>query len=1118
MATRAGAESKGGNRTRSGRSQTIKTQSKTKGRGRTFVPVEDRDSSMPFRAREVLAFTLLVAGVFLTISALTYQDGSRGVSSNWGGVVGHYAGGLFLTIFGLSSFLFFAFSIFWGLLLFIGHTLPRPGLRAFGAIALMVVISVFLAGNQLTPRGVGPSTPVGLGGTLGAFLGPKIHHSFGGFGALLLLLMTGTMSFLVATDWAFADLLEDVRGLFERKPQDNKKEKSSGKKAGKKDGGKKDKRGGKVEEAVSTRRPLQIRERLVGLVDRYLPVVHPEEPSDEQKPKRTPRRIHEAGQPVAGEIQEEQIQTEEVQAAEADILADEGEESPSAARRRRLREAREEQEIEKSPAASEETRLEPKPKDDRPATKTAEPVQKARPITIAGSEQPRKRRRKPRKTWGNYVLPPLDLLDSDHQKSPVADRATLDAAADAIEKRLASHRVEAKVVEISAGPAITMFELEVAESQKLAGLRNYAPDLAAALRALSVRIVAPIPGKHTVGVEVPNAKRSLVFLRELIENHPEVTETVPLFLGRDVGGKSIIDDLARMPHLLIAGATGSGKSVCINSILLSILMTKSPAQVRLILIDPKMVELQNYAKIPHLLCPVVTNMKRAPAVLAWAVETMEKRYALLSSAGVRKLSDYNALGEEKLKRRLGPAYDAVKTPPHLPSIVVVIDEFADLMSVAASDVEVSIQRLAQKSRAVGIHVILATQRPSRDVITGLIKANLPTRIAFQVTNKVDSRVILDANGADQLLGHGDLLFIPPGTSQLLRAQGAWVSDDEIHSVVNFLEQNCEGQDFETALTQNPSGSGRKASDRDELYEEAVRVVLEEQRGSATLLQRKLAVGYTRASRLIEIMSEDGVVGEFVGSKSREILLTLEEYEARCAAEAAAEEEAEYEYEEEADPVGTITEEPASAEADAATCLEEDAEEVVAAVPESPGEVPMEEPVTEPEVASEELSLGSPKAEEESAPWDEAGTTRAHERAEDAEGNAEEEEEDTRPALFQEEGDSVGDLALSLSEEDAEDSEEDEEGEEEGEEEEDSEESEGEEEEEDDDEYEYEYVDVDEDEEEEAGEEEEEEEEEEDGDEEEEEDEDEDEEYEYEYEDVETDEDEDAEEEEEDEER
>ena len=505
------------------------------------------------------------------------------------------------------------------------------------------------------------------------------------------------------------------------------------------------------------------------------------------------------------------------------------------------------------------------------------------PVHIVGIASTEARKRK--ETLGDYKYPGWELLEKT-KDDQVADELVLREQALRIERRLRSHNVEAKVVSVSAGPAVTVFELELAEGTRVTTIPKFAPDLAAALKAWSVRIVAPIPGKHTVGVEVPNEHRSLVRLRELVELRDPgdlSKETVPLFLGRDVAGKPLITDLARMPHLLIAGATGSGKSVCINSILLSVLLTRSPDDCRLILIDPKMVELQNYSRVPHLLCPVVTSMKRAPSVLEWAVETMEQRYSVLSAAGVRNLKDYNALGEAKLQKRLGGKFDPERTPVKMPTIVMIIDEFADLMSVAANEVEVSIQRLAQKSRAVGIHVILATQRPSRDVITGLIKANLPTRIAFQVSSRVDSRVVLDHNGAEQLLGHGDMLYVPPGTSRLVRAQGTFVSDEEIHGVVEFLVERCGEQQFESALVQQPTGSGRKAKDKDALYDDAVRCILEEQRGSATLLQRKLSVGYTRASRLIELMAEDGIVGEFVGSKSREVLLTIEEWEEMQAA-------------------------------------------------------------------------------------------------------------------------------------------------------------------------------------------------------------------------------------------
>ncbi|MDP6423253.1 MAG: DNA translocase FtsK 4TM domain-containing protein, partial [Planctomycetota bacterium] len=418
----------------------------------------------------------------------------------------------------------------------------------------------------------------------------------------------------------------------------------------------------------------------------------------------------------------------------------------------------------------------------RPEPRPKRVEQKLLPIPIVGTPAAQARRRG-EKASGDYVYPPLDLLEPTAVGDAI-DEGALRVAAQAIESRLQSHGVGAKIVCISSGPAVTVFEVELEEGLRVTTMNKFGPDLAAALKAYSVRIVAPIPGKHTVGVEVPNPSRTVVRLRELVELREQggTKETVPLFLGRDVAGHALIEDLARMPHLLIAGATGSGKSVCINSVLLSTILMKSPDDVRLIMIDPKMVELQHFKGIPHLLCPIVTSMKRAAQVLDWSVETMEQRYALLSRAGVRNIADYNNLGEDKLRKRLGDKFDPEQTPVKLPAIVMIIDEFADLMAVAGADVELSIQRLAQKSRAVGLHVILATQRPSRDVITGLIKANLPTRIGFQVSSRVDSRVVLDSNGAEQLLGHGDMLYIRPGTHRLIRAQGTFVSDDEIHDV------------------------------------------------------------------------------------------------------------------------------------------------------------------------------------------------------------------------------------------------------------------------------------------------------------------------------------------------
>ena len=335
-----------------------------------------------------------------------------------------------------------------------------------------------------------------------------------------------------------------------------------------------------------------------------------------------------------------------------------------------------------------------------------------------------------------------------------------------------------------------------------------------------------------------------------------------------------------MPHLLIAGATGAGKSVCINSIIASILLKNTPDQVRLVLIDPKMVELSGFEDIPHLLSPVVTDMKKAPSVLEWAVKKMDQRYDLLASVGVRHIKQFNELGEERIKSRLlnrGALLEDV--PYHLPYIVLVVDEYADLMMVASKDVEKSITRLAQKSRAVGIHVILATQRPSVDVITGLIKSNMTTRIGFRVSSKVDSRTILDRNGAEKLVGMGDMLFLPPGKSDLIRSQGSFLSDDELSGIVEFIKAQ-DNPTFEPELEdiEDLDGGGEDFANRDKLYDQAVRIVLQEGRGSVSLLQRKLEIGYTRAARLMDFMAKDGIVGGYKGSKAREVQMTLEEWE------------------------------------------------------------------------------------------------------------------------------------------------------------------------------------------------------------------------------------------------
>ncbi|MGA2062983.1 MAG: DNA translocase FtsK 4TM domain-containing protein [Thermoguttaceae bacterium] len=497
----------------------------------------------------------------------------------------------------------------------------------------------------------------------------------------------------------------------------------------------------------------------------------------------------------------------------------------------------------------------------------------------------------------DYELPSLDLLlpgetySFDEHEKEVRRRAKI------LEKTFLDFGFNVRVVEIQTGPVIAQFEVELEAGLRLSKITALADDLAIALRVPSVRIVAPIPGKNTVGIEVPNTQRQIVRLREVVEeaNGKSMKMRIPLYLGKDVAGNPLVVDLSTLPHLLIAGRTGTGKSVCLNSIIVSMLMTRRPDEVRMLLIDPKMVELSPYKTLPHLMHPVVTDMRKAEAILAWAVDKMEERYHLLARAGVRHVSVYNQLGEEELMERIQPEDDEERRqiPLHMPYIVIVTDELADLMMTAAKEVEGHIIRLAQKSRAVGIHLVLATQKPTVDVITGLIKSNLPARISFQVASRTDSRVVLDEMGADKLLGNGDMLFLWPGTGTLIRGQGTYLSDDEINRVIATVATS-EPQ-FVKELVQlkatQPEGETKKFDRGDDLYESAVDIVIREGRGSVSLLQRALGIGYGRAARLIDYMAEDGIVGPYNGSQARDILITMSQWESMTGQAPATPDEA-----------------------------------------------------------------------------------------------------------------------------------------------------------------------------------------------------------------------------------
>ncbi|MCG8472054.1 MAG: DNA translocase FtsK 4TM domain-containing protein [Desulfobacterales bacterium] len=474
-----------------------------------------------------------------------------------------------------------------------------------------------------------------------------------------------------------------------------------------------------------------------------------------------------------------------------------------------------------------------------------------------------------------YKLPTISFLsDPDVDESATVDNDTLRMLSVQLEKKLEDFGVKGKVSEVSPGPVITTFEYKPAPGVKINKIVNLADDLALALRAISIRIVAPIPGKDAIGVEIPNEVRSNVWFKEIVTSSGFIKSKSPLCvcLGHDIVGNPVSAELNKMPHLLIAGATGAGKSVGLNVMISSLLFKSTPEEVRMVMIDPKRIELSVYDGIPHLITPVVTDMKKATNALFWAVREMERRYELLAQHKVRNIDQYNKKAENQDKGKLEEGEEPMEK---LPFVVIIIDELADLMMVASRDVEVALTRLAQMARASGIHIILATQRPSVDVLTGIIKANFPTRISFQVSSKTDSRTIIDANGAENLLGRGDMLYLPPGTAKLMRIHGAFISDDELSELITFWKGQ-QGPGYDSSILDAPpeasSAQGGGSDEMDEKYDEAVALVTRTRKASISSIQRHLRIGYNRAARIIEDMEREGVIGPADGSKFREVLV------------------------------------------------------------------------------------------------------------------------------------------------------------------------------------------------------------------------------------------------------
>ncbi|MFN9442807.1 MAG: DNA translocase FtsK 4TM domain-containing protein [Planctomycetota bacterium] len=881
------------------------------------------------RTREVLALALAGFALFAMLSLATFRladlDGPipTGGMSNLGGAVGYHLAHGFTRSLGLAGWVPFAMLLAAAAGVFVGKPMARPTIKALGAVVFAAMLAILFAGGD-GHAGRTATTPYGAGGVFGGVVSPRLEGGFGGTGRVLIVLFGAIMGLMIATEWLFSQLVARAVVALEALSRRLWKRPAAAI-AG--HGSLRDDDGD--EPPTRSRRKATAAAAVAAADDDEDDVVGRDDDGDDDErgivlpPARgrgsrtaaavakADGRAGAADDDVDGEAASDRERAAVAgRGAEADDGdADDGEAATPPRRRRRRagdgdgnggdaslaaptdgaaaaakgRSAAAAGDAAPLPAVAAAA-----PAEAPKAAPAEDPVvaQPAKPLVVL---QPKPKPKpkpapKPKPTaqqlpYEEYPFPSVELFQEPSYQDAAVTEESLQRNSQAIIDKLANFEIQAEVVAASVGPAVTQYELRLGADIRVNKITSFESDLAAALRAVSVRVVAPIPGKDTVGIEVPNAERQKVFMRELLDTFGRSEDSaIPLYLGKDVAGNAIVEDLAKMPHLLIAGTTGSGKSVCINTILLSILMTRTPEQVKLILVDPKMVELQSYKRVPHLCCEVVTNMKKAAGVLQWAVDEMENRYALLAAVGVNHIRNYNRLGQQELAKRLQrePEPDRVK----LPYVVIVIDEFADLMAVAQNEVEEHIQRLAQKSRAVGMHVILATQRPSSEVITGIIKSNLPTQICFRVSRKLDSRIVLDVNGAEKLLGHGDMLYMPPGGGALLRAQGTFVTDDEKDKVIAFLEERGQQPRYTPELMQTQSSSRPKVADRDELYRQAAEVVLQSQRGSATLLQRALAVGYTRATRLLEMMEEDGLVGAFVGSKSRDVLMTWDEYLAR----------------------------------------------------------------------------------------------------------------------------------------------------------------------------------------------------------------------------------------------
>ncbi|MCH2106610.1 MAG: DNA translocase FtsK 4TM domain-containing protein, partial [Planctomycetes bacterium] len=728
------------------------------------------------RLQEIKGLFLVGFSLWLFVAMVSFRQPMGGLGTegyNWAGGVGFYLADSVFKFTGWASYVLPPLGVAWGVVLVTRKEVAFPALRLFGGASFL--FSMSLALSLMFQDVVTAHSPYGSGGWIAGEITPALQEKFGGFGIWMLLIPTCITSFTLATEMAFYPSIAALGAWISSRREER------------------DETAGQAVWQWVKRLSAGLWGFLLGAGIEEAAAAPATEPAVAEevvkpKPKKEAKKLREALQAEEVEAEEEEEEGDEEEEWEEEY--EEEEEEYEEDEYEDEDEEEEEDEWEDDEDLNEEEITPPTPK-------------KAPTISLGGaSDVPMD---VPEVPDGEWQLPSLELLQASAETGQ-ARGGSLDEAAK-LENTLLSFGLDVDVVHAQVGPAVTLYELEVPVGVRLNKIAALSNEIAAALKAESVRVIAPIPGKGTVGVEVPNSKRRIVRMRELLTDgiYDKKKYGLPLLLGMDTEGDPIIGDLTKMPHLLIAGQTGSGKSVCINTVLGSLLLTRSPHEVKMILVDPKMVELQPFSNIPHLLLPVVTNASQAANVLNWVCEKMEGRYELLKDVGVRNIKGYNALSESQLRERLGDDFSEERTPRQLPYIVIVVDEMADLMMVSKKEAEAAITRLAQKSRAVGIHVILATQRPSTDVITGVLKGNLPTRVAFQVTSKIDSRVILDEGGADKLLGSGDMLYKPPGSNKMLRVQGAFVEDDELQAIIDHVINEAPAK-FNQEMVQAATGS------------------------------------------------------------------------------------------------------------------------------------------------------------------------------------------------------------------------------------------------------------------------------------------------------------------------